>query len=53
MELLAALAPGGSYHYAPSLPFIEEYIPNRDFTISRERINGEYSRTIVRRIGSR
>ena len=47
MELLAALAPGGRYHYAPGLPFIERYLPADRFTIARERVNGQHDRTIV------
>jgi len=31
MEILAALKPGGSFHYAPDLPFIEKHLDKNKF----------------------
>jgi hypothetical protein len=50
MELLNALKPGGRWHYAPSLPFIEAHLPGDRFAIERARITDEYERTVVRRL---
>ncbi len=49
MELLNSLRPGGAWHYAPSIPFIEEHLPGERFIVEREKIDEEFSRTVVRR----
>ena len=33
MEILAALKPGGRFHYAPGLPVIEKYLNSQDFQV--------------------
>jgi hypothetical protein len=50
MEILGSLKTNGSFHYAPSLPFIESFLPRDKFRISTERINKEFSNTIVYKI---
>jgi len=41
MEILKSLKIGGRFHYAPDLPFIEQYLDNRQFKIEKKNI-GEY-----------
>lgn len=36
-EILRSLLIGGSFHYAPSLPFIEDELPADSYTIQREQ----------------
>lgn len=38
MEILHALKPGGSFYYAPDLPFIEAYLCSETFRITRQDI---------------
>ncbi|HEX2919684.1 MAG TPA: class I SAM-dependent methyltransferase [Bacteroidales bacterium] len=51
MEILNALKPGGSFHYAPDLPFIEQYLDKGKYLITKQRI-GSYkvSSTNVKRL---
>lgn len=49
MEILRSLRAGGSYHYAPAIPFIEEYLPPTRYHVTRESIDGEFMRAVVRR----
>ena len=36
MEILRSLKIGGRFHYAPGLPFIEEYLDNTQFRIEKK-----------------
>ncbi|RBL90829.1 hypothetical protein DF182_30815 [Chitinophaga flava] len=47
MEILQALRPGGSYHYAPSLPMVEEYLPASQYTIRNIPVTAHFSATVV------
>lgn len=38
MEVLRALLPGGTFAYAPGLPFIEAHLPQNEWEIDRRRI---------------
>jgi SAM-dependent methyltransferase len=39
MELLRALRPGGTFAYAPGLPFVEEHLPTATWDVARIRID--------------
>ncbi|WP_212004223.1 class I SAM-dependent methyltransferase [Chitinophaga sp. HK235] len=47
MEILQALRPGGSYHYAPSLPMMEVYLPASQYTVSNIPVTAHFSATVV------
>jgi len=49
MEILHSLKKGGTFYYAPSLPFIECYLPENIFEVKLFRINDSYSSTHVMR----
>ena len=37
MQILQSLKPGGAFIYSPGLPFIEEYLPESEFSVSKMR----------------
>lgn len=39
MNILNSLKVGGSFHYAPDLPFIEKYLDNKQFDLNKFDIN--------------
>lgn len=39
MQMLASLKPGGSFHYAPPLPFIEQFLDKNKFSLSHTEAN--------------
>jgi hypothetical protein len=41
MEILNSLKSGGSFHYAPDLPFIEMYLDKKKFRLTKSNV-GEY-----------
>lgn len=41
MEILESLKPGGSFHYAPALPFVEQYLDSEKFRLTTRNI-GSY-----------
>ncbi len=41
MEVLRSLLPGGLFAYAPSLPFIEEHLPEDEYTVERLAVRSE------------
>jgi hypothetical protein len=48
MRILQSLKKGGSFHYAPDLPFIENYIDNRQFVIKKHVIKDcDFKTTII------
>jgi hypothetical protein len=49
MEILQALRPGGSYHYAPQLPMIEMYLPPDQYAVSHHQVDDHFKNSIVRR----
>lgn len=52
MEILHSLKFGGCFHYAPALPFIEQFLNDKEYQVSNFDIEGlEYRATIVKRIG--
>lgn len=51
MNILHALKIGGSFHYAPDLPFIEKYLDHSQFHPARYEIAGcDFKTTVIRRI---
>lgn len=51
MEILNALKPGGTFYYAPGLPFIEAHLPKDKFKTVTNRINEDFSYTRVTCLG--
>jgi len=51
MDILNSLKTGGSFHYAPDLPFIEKYLDNDKYLIRRQNIGRkDFKTTIIKRI---
>jgi hypothetical protein len=51
MEILKSLKIGGSFHYAPDLPFIEKYLDEKSFLITKYNIeNLSFKTTIIKRL---
>ncbi len=51
MEILKSLKAGGSFHYAPDLPFIELYLDKRQFQINKYDIGGfDFKASVVKRV---
>ncbi|MBK7215482.1 MAG: class I SAM-dependent methyltransferase [Bacteroidales bacterium] len=51
MEILASLKPGGSFHYAPDLPFVEQFLDNGKYLLSRQSIREfEFKSTVIKRL---
>jgi len=50
MEILHSLKFGGYFYYAPDLPFIEQFLDDKEFQINNFEIeNLEYESTIIKR----
>lgn len=50
MEILSALQPGGSYHYAPHLPMMEMYLPATKYTIRHYPVDSGFMAAVVTRL---
>jgi len=51
MKILSSLKPGGSFHYCPDLPFIEEFLDPSKFSVTRLQTgNDAFQTVIVRRL---
>lgn len=51
MEILNSLKPGGTFHYAPDLPFIELYLDQKTYQLSNIKIGKfDYKTTIITRL---
>jgi SAM-dependent methyltransferase len=50
-EMLEALAPGGRFYYAPSLPFVEDWFASEQYKVDRKRTIAELSVSIITRAG--
>lgn len=50
MAALGALKPGGSFYYTPGLPFIETYLPEDSYRVTRRIVTGELYASRVLRI---
>lgn len=51
MDILRSLRPGGSFIYAPGLPFIEELLPNERYRVERRPLDGRMDDSGVRDAG--
>jgi hypothetical protein len=49
-EILTTLLPGGSFHYAPGVPFIEQRLDPAQYQVEQERVLGEIFATKITRI---
>jgi hypothetical protein len=52
MEILNSLKIGGKFHYAPGVPFIEQYLPRDKYLVDNKFIEGriKISRTVIKKI---
>ncbi len=51
MDILHSLKTGGSFHYAPDLPFIEQYLDINKFKLEKNEIGDfDFKTTIIRRL---
>lgn len=51
MDILNALMIGGCFHYAPDLPFIEQYLDNNTFELTKFKIGEfDFKTTIIKRL---
>lgn len=51
MNILNSLKVGGSFHYAPDLPFIEKYLDHTQFQLEKHEINEfDFKTTIIKKI---
>jgi hypothetical protein len=52
MEILSSLKFGGKFHYAPGVPFIEQYLPREKYLVDNKFIEGriKISRTVIIKI---
>lgn len=50
MNILNSLKIGGSFHYAPDLPFIEKYLDNKQYDLKKYEIEGyDFKTTIIKK----
>ncbi|MDR2947585.1 MAG: class I SAM-dependent methyltransferase [Prevotella sp.] len=51
IQILHSLKPGGSFHYAPDLPFIEQYLDENMYEVAKKRLEKQdLSSVIVKRV---
>jgi len=50
MEILNSLKIGGSFHYAPDLPFIEEFLDKSKYNVSFKEIQKGYKSVTIKRV---
>lgn len=51
MDILSSLKPGGSFHYAPDLPFVEQYLDENNFQLTKSNIGVyEFKSTKIKRL---
>ncbi len=51
MNILHSLKAGGSFYYAPDLPFIEKYLKPEQFALNKHEIKGcDFKTTIIKRL---
>ena len=52
MDILHGLKPGGSFYYAPDLPFIEKYLDTTRFALKKQEVNQyNFKSTVIKRLG--
>jgi hypothetical protein len=47
LAILEALQPGGRFHYAPGLPFMEQWLPAERFDVKHMTVNDAFQATII------
>jgi SAM-dependent methyltransferase len=50
-EILRSLRPGGTFYYAPSLPFIERYLDRGEYSVETRALAAGFGASAVRRHG--
>ncbi len=51
MDILKSLKTGGRFHYAPDLPFVEQYLDDKRFKIDKNEIGEcDFKTTIIKRL---
>ncbi len=51
MEILCSLKIGGNFHYAPDLPFVEQYLDKANYQLTKRSIsNYDFRSTIIKRL---
>jgi SAM-dependent methyltransferase len=50
-EILRSLSPGGTFYYAPSLPFIERYLDRGEYSVETREVAAGFGASAVRRLG--
>ncbi|MEN6452704.1 MAG: hypothetical protein ABFD10_00485 [Prolixibacteraceae bacterium] len=51
MDILSSLKIGGNFHYAPDLPFVEQYLDNDKYQLTKHSIgNYEFKSTKIKRL---
>jgi hypothetical protein len=50
MDILASLSPGGTFYYAPSLPFIEQYLPAEKYRVTNGEAGNSFFWTKVQKL---
>jgi hypothetical protein len=51
MRILASLKPGGKFHYVPDLPFIEQYLNPKEYSIEKHEVEGfDFEVSVIERL---
>ncbi|HVI43450.1 MAG TPA: class I SAM-dependent methyltransferase [Chitinophaga sp.] len=50
MEILHALQPRGSYHYAPALPMIEQYLSAAHYRVNSYQVTPDFMSSVITRL---
>jgi len=51
MEILNSLKPDGSFHYAPDLPFIEQFLDRKKYQVTKHSIGDhDFKSTVIKRL---
>jgi len=51
MDILNSLKVGGSFHYAPDLPFVEQYLDETKYQLTRQNVgNYDFKSVIIKRL---
>jgi len=51
MDILNSLKIGGSFHYAPDLPFVEQHLDNDKYLLTKQPVGGyEFKASIIKRL---
>ncbi len=50
MEILNSLLPGGTFYYAPSVPFIETFLAHEDYLVERKSVGDKFQSTRIQKL---